>query len=543
MLGDFVDEVVGGLRLVAQAQALHDVGEAHKAQADGAVLAVGEVGLLYRRARDVDEVVELTHSQLGALFELGPVNFAVHDVARQVDRREVTHRHVVFVLRERDLGAQVGRVDRSRVVVEGAQVDRVFPREPRVARGLQRNQDGLELLARTDLLEHVDASGVRLGHVVVVAVREFLAVELVEVGDLKRVEEVPVVVVLDALHELVANPHGGVGRARATVGITRVLTQIEELREVHVPVLHVEAQGTELLATAAHGTKDRVDRVHEGDGAGGRGVVRADGRTLGTKLADGEADATRSLGEPHDVARGLGDVLHVVLHFHDEAVGQLGVNSAGVNECGSGGQVLERAHLGVEADGVLGGVGLVERQAHGDAHPEVLGNLERVAVATFHAVAVVERDHTDVLEQVVVFWREVLGQFIEVEEFAEAGVEQTFLNAAQDVGGEVLAVQGHELLTVAEVAEDTLVDGLEQESGSHNVERGVVFDVLQGNLDDCLVELLGRDAVKQRDFKLGGNLGHPRDRVVQTRRRLFNGEVDLVCVIRFPLTVALYDCD
>ena len=159
-------------------------------------------------------------------------------------------------------------VDRARVVVEGTVVDRVLPGQPRVAGGLERDQDRLELLARADLLEHAHLAGLGLGDVLGVALRERLAVELVEVGDLERVEEVPVVVVLHALHELVADPDRGVGGAGAAVRVAGVLTQVEELGEVEVPVLHVEAEGAELLAAAADRAQHRVDGVHERDRAG-----------------------------------------------------------------------------------------------------------------------------------------------------------------------------------------------------------------------------------------------------------------------------------
>ena len=434
-------------------------------------------------------------------------------------------------------------MDRAGVVVDGAVVDRVLPRQPRVAGGLQRDEDLLELLARADLLEHVELAALGHRHVLGVALRELLAVQLVEVGDLERVEEVPVVVVLHALHELVADPHRGVGGAGAAVGVTRVLTQVEELGEVHVPVLHVEAQGTELLAAAADRAQHRVDRVHERDRPGRGRVVRADGRALGAQLGDREADAAGALGQPHDVAHALGDVLDVVLHLHDEAVRQLGVARAGVDEGRAGGEVLELRHLRVEGDGVRGGVGLVERQAHGHAHPEVLRGLEGLAVARLDAVAVVEGDDADVLQQLVVLGVEHVGEGVEVEQLGEAGVEQHLVDAATDVVGEVRAVQLAQLGGVLVVAEDALVDGLEQEARGDDVEGGVVLDVLQGDLDDRLVELLGGDAVEQRQLELARDLRDPRDLVGQALGRALDRQVDLVGVVRLTASIALHHGD
>ena len=49
VLHDLVDQVVRLLALVAEAEPLDDVGEAHDAEADGAVLLVGVVGLVDAR--------------------------------------------------------------------------------------------------------------------------------------------------------------------------------------------------------------------------------------------------------------------------------------------------------------------------------------------------------------------------------------------------------------------------------------------------------------------------------------------------------------
>ena len=141
-------------------------------------------------------------------------------------------------------------MNRAGVVVEGAKVDRVFPRQPRVRRRLKRDEDLLELFASRNLFEEIHLSVFGHRDVFGVALRERGTIQLVEVRDLERVEQVPVIVVLGALHELVRDPDGGVRGSRASVGVTGVLTEVEELGEVEVPVLHVEAERTELLAAA-----------------------------------------------------------------------------------------------------------------------------------------------------------------------------------------------------------------------------------------------------------------------------------------------------
>ena len=64
-------------------------------------------------------------------------------------------------------------------------------------------------------------------------------------------------------------------------------------------------------------------------------------------------------------------------------------------------------------------------------------------------------------------------------------------------------------------AEDLLVQRLDQQPGGDGVEGRVVLDVLQGDLDNGLVELLGGDLVEQRDLELGAELGGAGDLVVE----------------------------
>jgi hypothetical protein len=234
-------------------------------------------------------------------------------------------------------------------------------------------------------------------------------------------------------------------------------------------------------------------------------------------------------------------VLHVILHLHDEAVGELGIDGARVDEGRAGRDVLELRHLLVERDGVGGRICLVERETHGDAHPEELRNLERVAVAALDAVAVVERDESDVLEQLVVVRLERLRQDVEVEEFGQPRVEESLVDSAGDVRREVGRVKLLELRLGLVVAEHALVDGLQQKAGCHDVERRVIFDVLQRHLDDCLIQLLGGDPIEQRQLELRGDLGYPGDVLVEAGTRVLDREVDLVCVIWLTLAIALDD--
>ena len=192
---------------------------------------------------------------------------------------------------------------------------------------------------------------------------------------------------------------------------------------------------------------------------------------------------------------------------------------------------------------MFGGVLLVQRQTHRNTHPEVLGNLKGVSITTLDGVAVVQGDHTDVLEKIIVAGVDFLSERVHVKHLGQTWVKQPFVNTARDVGSEVVTVKFFELFGSREVSENTLVDGFEKKACGNNVECGVIFDVLECYLNDSFVELLGGNSIKKSDFKFGGNLGNPGNVVMEACRCLFDRQVDLVGVILFALSVALYDGD
>ena len=125
----------------------------------------------------------------------------------------------------------------------------------------------------------------------------------------------------------------------------------------------------------------------------------------------------------------------------------------------------------------------------------------------------------------------------------EALVQEAFLHAATDVFFEVLNVELLELFGGRVVAQHLFVDGLHQKASSDHVEGRVIFDVLQGNLDYCFIELLGGDAIKKGQFQLAGDLRNPRDGVFETLCCVLDRQVDFVGVVWLPLAVALHHRD
>ena len=90
-------------------------------------------------------------------------------------------------------------------------------------------------------------------------------------------------------------------------------------------------------------------------------------------------------------------------------------------------------------------------------------------------------------------------------------------------------------------AEHPLVDRLEQHPGRDPVEGRVVLDVLDGDLDRGLVELLRRDAVEERDRQLGGDLDREAHGVVEALGGSLDGAVDPIGVEGLMRPVAFRD--
>ena len=137
------------------------------------------------------------------------------------------------------------------------------------------------------------------------------------------------------------------------------------------------------------------------------------------------------------------------------------------------------------------------------------------------------------------------AQHVEVEQIDETRVEQPLFDPPPHIRTEVFGVQSLQLIGGVVIAENSLVDGLEEQTGRDGVEGRIIFDVLEGDLDDGLVELLGGDAVEQREFELTGDLGDPGDVLVEPRAGALDGEIDLVGVLRLASAAALHhgDCE
>ena len=403
----------------------------------------------------------------------------------------------------------------AHVLLRAAQVARVLEGQPRVA-GLEQHGEHLapQVLGLDDLVQ-LQLAVAGQGLVVLVALLEGLAVEVVQVGDVGRREEGPGAVVEDALHEQVGDPVGGVHVVGTTTVVTGVLAQLEEFLDVQVPGLQVGADRALALAALVDRDRGVVDHFQEGHDALGLAVGTLD---VGAQRAHRGPVVAQAAGEFRQhgvVVDGAVDARQVVRHGGQVAAGELRTQGAGVEQGGGGTHVVEGRQQVVELDGTCLAVLLLDGQAHGHAHEEDLRQFEADAVLV-DEVAVVQGLQAEVGELLVALVIDGLAQFLQVE-FLQLGIDQLELGAFLDVGRQGLGVQlGHLVmggaLGHAEEAQGFGAQGVHQQAGG---DVGVVRLALdqgarghhQGGVDvllgDAVVEVLQGLALDQRAVHLG----------------------------------------
>ena len=113
-----LDGLVGG---EGDALDVERVRQTHHAETDRAVAHIRALGRLGRVEVDVDDVVQRAHGDADRLAEFLVVERAVgHQVRVEDDRAEIADRGLVVRRVERDLGAEIGRVDDADVVLRAS---------------------------------------------------------------------------------------------------------------------------------------------------------------------------------------------------------------------------------------------------------------------------------------------------------------------------------------------------------------------------------------------------------------------------------------
>ena len=228
---------------------------------------------------------------------------------------------------------------------------------------------------------------------------ELGAEQVCQVRHLVRVEQRPLPVLLHTFHEEVGDPVGQVQVVCPAGRVARVLPELQEVLDVGVPRLEVDA-GRSLAATALVDRGDRaVEGLEPGDDAVRQAVGTPDEGTLRPYAVPCHAYATGELRELGDVGVALVDALEAVLRgVQQVAAGHLGVDGARVEQGRAGWQVLQGGDEPVEADGIV----RAGRQPAGHSQEEVLGGLgDHAVLGVPKQIAVIDGAEAEELEEVV----------------------------------------------------------------------------------------------------------------------------------------------
>ncbi len=408
----------------------------------------------------------------------------------------------------------------------GLLVGRVLERHPAVARfGQAAHHPGVQLASGD--LALVETVALRLE----VSVLELLAEEIDEMGNLLRVEQGPLPVLLDTLHEEVGNPVGEIQVVGALSTVAGVVLQLEERLDVGVPGLEVHARRALATATLVDRSHRTVESLEPRDDAVGQPVRSLDEGPPAADPRVGEPDATGVLRQPGYVAVPVVDGVEIVLgRVQEVAAGHLGVRRAAVEEGRRRREVFERGDQPVELDRLLGCRGETARHPH----EEVLRSLDHLAgLGVAEQVAVVHGAEPEELVQSVALGDDGVVELARMGGHHERGlVTDDPLDVAE---AHRLAERVHVALL------DLLVDDGRQHPGREARVAGLFHDEGRCRAYRHLVELLGgRPVVEPRD-RAGGHPHHVdtgQHRAVGVGRRSADGRHDLVEVDGLEASVA-----
>ena len=319
---------------------------------------------------------------------------------------------------------------------------------------------------------------------------ELVAVGVGQLGHLLGVEKAPLPVLLHPLHEQVGHPVGEIDVVGATGVVAGVVAQFEELLDIRVPGLQVDARRALAPSALVDGGHRGVEGLQPRDDAVGEPVGAPDQRSLGADAVPAHADAARVLGEPGDVGVALVDAIEGVLgRVEQVAARHLRVHGARVEQRRARRQVGQRRDQVVEVDGLL----RVGAQPAGHPQEEVLRGLDHQAVVgVAQQVAVVHGAQTEELEVAVAAGVDggVEGGRVGLHERGGVVADQS-----QTVAGAHRLGEPRDVLVA-----DLLVDVGGQHAGRQLRVVGLLHDQAGGGADAQLVELAG-----------GGSVGEGRD--------------------------------
>ncbi len=421
----------GGVRRIRQAQDLDRIMEAHDAEPDRAMLQVGAARLRDGVEIDVDHVVEHPHRGLHRAGELGLVEARRRDMRNKIDRTEVADGDFGVRGVERDLGAEIRRMHHADVILRRADVAGILERDPGMPGLEQHGQHLAPEVDRAQRLEHPHFTACGLGFIGLISPRKRRPVQIVQLGSLVGREQRPWPVGLDALHEQVRHPVGGVHVVGAAAVVTGILAQIEEFLDVDMPGLEIGADRALALAALVDRDGGVVGDFQERHHALALAIGALDVGAEPAHPGPVVAEPAGILRQQRVVLDRLEDAVEIIRHAGEEAGRQLRPQRARIEQSGRRRHEIERRQELVEFDGAGFAVDFPDGDAHGDAHEEGLRQFEPGAVHV-QEIAVVQRLQPQELELLVALRLQRGRKPLQIEP-AELGIEQLVGDANIDI--------------------------------------------------------------------------------------------------------------
>ena len=296
----------------------------------------------------------------------------------EIDRAEVADRDLVGRGVERDLGAQVRGMHHADMALRRADVAGVLEGDPGMPGLEQHGQHAPPQIDRAHLLEDLDLAARGLGLIGLVGGLEGRAVEVVQVGRLVGREQRPRAVGLDALHEQVRHPIGGVHVVGAAAVVAGVLAQVEELLDVDVPGLEIGADRALALAALVDGDGGVVGDLQERHHALALAIGALDMGAEAAHAGPVIAEAAGIFRQQRIVLDRLEDAVEIVGYGGEEAGGKLRPQRAGVEQRRRRGHEVERRQQVVELDRARLAVDLAQARPMATRMKNACGSSKRV---------------------------------------------------------------------------------------------------------------------------------------------------------------------
>ena len=261
------------------------------------------------------------------------------------------------------------------------------------------------------------------------------AKKVVQVRHVRRREQRPGALFHHAAHEQIGNPVGGIHVVRAAAVVTGVLAQLQELFDIEVPGFQVGADGAFALAALVHGHGRVVDHFEEGHHPLRLAIGALDVAAQRAHACPVVAQAASKLGQQGVFLDGLIDAIEVVGYCCEVAAGQLRTPRAAVEQRGRAGHEVEAGKNLIELDGACFAVDLIERESHGHAHEESLGQLD-ARFLDVQEVAVIQGLQAEVIKLQVAVGLEGGAQALQVvlqQTFIQQLVLHTLLDELREI--------------------------------------------------------------------------------------------------------------